>query len=375
MPSRSSSPPRPFTAAGFEPIAEMHRGIVAGGGSCAVAACYRGELVIDLWGGPGFCGDTLTGVYSVSKGIAAICVALLVQQGSLDLDAPVAGYWPEFAAGGKGVISVRVLLSHRAGLPGLVGDWSLDEILAHDEVAARLAAMTPLWEPGTAHGYHAVTIGVLIEELFRRITGAPLRVFYERHVGAPLGADFYLGLPAEMEPRVLPVEVPAQPARQHFPEHDYTALAFNSSPGFPDVPSLPRLRSVRAAGPVAFGGIGTARALARIYSACLDRTGAPGLLRPETVARMTALQASGPDLVLGKSTRYAVIFQKPDEQLPFGSWRAFGHDGAGGSLAFADPAQDLSFAYVTARFAGAGGPGRLPYGLLSQLRRCVRAVT
>ncbi len=385
--NRPGTQAQPFIAPGFEPVAEVLADLVAGQDRCAVAA-YRGHrLVVDLWGGQGFSRDTLVGVYSVSKGIAAVCVSLLVQRGALELDAPVCSYWPEFASGGKGSVSVRVLLSHRAGLLGPDGGYSLEELLGHDRLAARLAAMAPLWEPGTAHGYHGLTIGVLIEELVRRVTGTTLRDFFEREVRAPLGAEFYLGLPAPLEPRVASIIMPpvlslspvpqVPPAPQAAadaaaaPEHDYAAVAFNTHPGFPAIPNLPNLPAVRAVGPAAFGGVGSARGIAAIYDACLDRAGG-GLLSPQTLDQVTALQARGRDLVLGQDTRYALIFQKPDEMLPFGSWRAFGHDGAGGSLAFADPLHELSFAYVTARFGGADEQVRPAYALLRAVRACLR---
>lgn len=374
--NRPGTQAQPFTAPGFEPVAGVLADLVAGQDRCAVAAYHGHRLVVDVWGGQGFSRDTLAGVYSVSKGIAAVCVSLLVQRGALELDVPVCSYWPEFASAGKGSVSVRVLLSHRAGLLGPDGGYSLEELLGHERLAARLAAMAPLWEPGTAHGYHGLTLGVLIEELVRRVIGTTLRDFFEREIRVPLGAEFYLGLPAPLEPRVASIVMPPLPqaaagAAAAAPEHDYAAVAFNSHPGFPAIPQLPNLPAVRAAGPAAFGGVGSARGIAAIYDACLDRAGG-GLLSPQTLDQVTALQAHGRDLVLGKDTRYALIFQKPDEMLPFGSWRAFGHDGAGGSLAFADPLHELSFAYVTARFGGADQQVRPAYALLHAVRACLR---
>ncbi len=370
---------QPYAAAGYEPVRDALSRIAARGDSCAVAAFHRGRLVADLWAGPGFTAETLVGVYSVTKGMAGICIALLIQRGLLEPDLPVCVYWPEFAAAGKKPVTVRMLLSHQAGLAGLAAGCSLADILSHDGLAAALAAAAPLWQPGSAHGYHGVTIGVLADELVRRTAGLPLAEFFEREVRAPLGADVYLGLPAELEERVLPVDsTPSAAARSWSvptpaAEYDFAAVAFSTRPDFPAVPELANLRAVRAAGPASFGGVGSARGLASIYAACLGWPGSPGLLTAETLSRVTMLQVSGRDLVLGKDTRYALMFQKPDEQLPFGSWRAFGHDGAGGSLAFADPACELSFAFVTATFHAQ--QARLPaaYLLLQQVRQCILA--
>ena len=376
---------RPFTAAGYEPVAAALDLIAADGDRCAVAAYHRGELVADLWTGPGFTSRTLVGVYSVTKGIAAICVALLVQRGLLDPELPVCAYWPDFAAAGKKSVTVRMLLSHQAGLAGLTSGYSLEDILSHDKLAARLAAAAPLWQPGRALGYHGLTIGVVTEELVRRTAGLQLREFFETQVRDPLQADFYLGLPAHLEPRVLPVDVlqslaaPAvsdpelapDPAR--LAEYDLAAVAFNACPDFPAVATLPNLRAVRAAGPVAFGGVGNARGLASIYAACIGRPDWPALLTAETISRVTTLQASGHDLVLGRDSRYALMFQKPNRELPFGSWQAFGHDGAGGSLAFADPGHELSFAYVTATFRAEPAGIAPAYRLLATVRQCIQA--
>jgi CubicO group peptidase (beta-lactamase class C family) len=368
-----------YAAPGYEPVRDALIRIAARGDSCTMAAFHRGELVADLWAGPGFTSRTLVGVYSVTKGMAAICVALLIQRGLVDPDMPVCAYWPEFAAAGKDSVTVRMLLSHQAGLITTAAGCSLDDLLSHDGMAAALAAVAPLWQPGGAHGYHALTMGILADELVRRTAGMPLGQFFEREVRAPLGADCYLGLPAELEPRVLPIAT--APASEGLygdggaaaapAEHDFAAVALSGRPDFPALPDLPNLRSVRAAGPPSFGGVASARGLASIYAACLGRPGQPGLLTAETIAQVTRIQVHGRDLVLGKDTRYALLFQKPDEQLPFGSWQAFGHDGAGGSLAFADPAHDLSFAYVTGTFRTQEACLPPAYQLLRQVRRCI----
>ncbi len=165
------------TAPGFEPVAEEFRRLLARERDARGQFCgyLRGQRVVDLWGGDDVAADDLQGVFSSTKGVSAVCVALIVQRDALDLDAPVSRYWPEFAGGGKGDITVRVALSHQAGLPGLEPQLSLEELIDHDTVAARLAAQVPYWRPGKAHGYHGLTIGTIMDELVRRIEGDPHR--------------------------------------------------------------------------------------------------------------------------------------------------------------------------------------------------------
>ncbi len=376
---------RHFTAPGYEPVAELVTALAAAGDSCAVAAFVNHGLVVHVWGGAGVRHDSLAGVYSVSKGVAGICVALLVERGALDPESPVCRYWPEFAAQGKDAVTVGQLLSHQAGLICPPGGCTLADILAHDPLAARLARMRPLWEPGTAHGYHALTIGVLIEELVRRLTGSSLREFYDREIRWPLGAEFYLGLPAALESRVTPVRTcerlgagdsagrAATAGSEPRTADSYAAMALGAPAAFPLIADLPSLRSVRAAGPSAFGGVGSALGLAQIYDACLRGTADGALLSDETLGRVTDLRSSGPDLVLGRNTRYGLVFQKPAVTMPFGSQRAFGHDGAGGSLAFADPANQLSFAHVALRFRATGGASLPAYAVLRTVRDCARS--
>jgi CubicO group peptidase (beta-lactamase class C family) len=202
------------TAPGFERVAEEFGRLLAHGADARGQFCayHRGQLVADLWGGDDVTADGLQGVFSVTKGVAAVCVALLAQRGALDLDAPVSRYWPEFAGGGKAGVTVRLALSHQAGIPGVEPQLTLEELIDHDVVAARLAAQVPHWRPGAAHGYHALTIGTIMDELVRRVTGTPVAEFFRKEIGDPRGIDFYIRTPDEIEPRVLAVLPPAPPA-------------------------------------------------------------------------------------------------------------------------------------------------------------------
>ena len=175
----------------------------------AVSVRLHGEKVVDLWGGVAdpaagraWERDTAALVFSTTKGLTAVCALLLWQRGELDLDAPAAEVWPEFAASGKGAVTTRHLLSHQAGLPAFDMPISVDECQDADLVAARLAAQAPRWEPGTAHGYHALTYGWLVGEVVRRVSGRSVGRFLADEVTGPLGLETWLGLPPELEPEL-----------------------------------------------------------------------------------------------------------------------------------------------------------------------------
>jgi CubicO group peptidase (beta-lactamase class C family) len=350
--------------------------------SAQLSVYWNGEPVVDLVGGPDLAEDSVTGVFSVSKGVSALVIATLVRDGLLDLDEPVARYWPEFAAAGKAAITVRQLLSHQAGLVGLPGGIRFEEFRDSAVAAARLAEAFPDWRPGSAFGYHGLTIGVFMEELTRRITGRSLQEIYESEIRAPHDIDFYLGFPAESEHRfreVLPMaptsEQQAEIDRRASAPDGITALAFNSAvrgPSVVDSPTSPNVREVRAAGPAAVGGIGSARGLAKAYATAIGAAGAPALLDPGTVAKMTQQQVCGVDRVLNKVMCFGIVYMKPHQEVEFGSYRAFGHDGAGGALAFADPTYGIGFGYIPMpiQYPGAADPKGVQLSTL--VRSCIR---
>jgi CubicO group peptidase (beta-lactamase class C family) len=370
------------TAPGFEPVAAEFGRLLAADADAAGQFCAYsgGQLVADLWGGDGIAPDDLQGVFSSTKGVAAICVALLVQAGSLDLDARVSRYWPEFAGGGKGEVTVRVALSHQAGLPGVEPQLTLDEVMDHDLVAARLAAQVPHWRPGAAHGYHGLTIGTIMDELVRRVTGTRVADFFRTRVGEPRGIDFYIRTPDDVDDRVRPL------LRQHLPApgpgpvpagpppagpDSLSGLAFNTDAPRPrDL--MPNIRAFRASGQAAAAGTGSARGLARLYAMCTDVVdGFPRLLTDDTIARVTQIQADGQDLVLRFPTRFAIVFQKASDGNPFGSHQAFGHDGAGGSMAAADPWHGIAYAWIPRRMSYPGGADARGLRLAEVLRDCL----
>jgi CubicO group peptidase (beta-lactamase class C family) len=332
----------------------------------AVCVTLEGETVVDLYAGfldrartRPWRRDALANVYSTTKGLTALAAHRLVDEGLLDLDAPVARYWPEFAQAGKQRIPVRWLLSHQAGLPAVRRPLPPEALYDWETMTAALAAQEPWWEPGTRHGYHAVTFGWLVGEVVRRIRGRSLGDVVRDEIARPLGVDFEIGFGPELDARVAPlVPGPAHAPEGAAPDFDLTsaialdpegmlAKAFANPPALD--PALLHTRAWRAAELPAVNGHSNAHSLARIYGA-LANGGAIGsvrLLSREAVERARTQQVDGPDAVLPMRTRLALGFFLPTENEPVGpNRRAFGHGGAGGSYSFADPDNRLSFGYV-----------------------------
>jgi CubicO group peptidase (beta-lactamase class C family) len=368
-------------ADGFEPVREEFAAFVAEehadyeGQLCAYV---HGRRVVDLWAGPpGADGDSLYGVFSSTKGAAHLVVALLVQDGTLELDRKVTYYWPEFAAEGKGALTLRELLAHRAGLVGTDTGFTLDELADDRAIAERLADQRPFWRPGTAFGYHALVIGALTGEIVRRATGRSLQEVHEERVRAPYGLDFFLGLPTAHEPRFRgtqpPVPTPEQQAQldaEPAGPHTLASIAFNRHAARPtDLVSLPNERVIRAKGPASVGGVASARGLAGLYAAAISAVGdrAP-LLKPDTVAEFGQLHSVGYDVVAGTLRAFGLGFQALSAVVhPFLGAGTIGHSGAAGSQAFADARSGLAYGYTRRRFA-------LPGGAAPENERLVRAV-
>jgi CubicO group peptidase (beta-lactamase class C family) len=367
------------TAPGFEPVAEEFGRLLAQERDARGQFCgyLRGQRIVDLWGGADVAPDGIQGVYSSTKGVSGICIALLVQRGALDLDAPVSSYWPEFAGGGKGDVTVRLALSHQAGIPGVEPQLTLEEIIDHDAAAGRLAAQVPHWRPGKAHGYHGLTIGTIMDELVRRIVGIPIAEFFRKEIGDPRGIDFYIRTPEDVDPQVrmvLPASpTPEQQAQAGGPPplpDSLTGMTFSAAaPG--RIELLPNIRAVRASGQAAGAGVGSARGLARLYAMCISEVdGFPRLLTDPTIAQVTQIQTVGEDLVLHTTTRFGIVFQKADDRVTYGSHQAFGHDGAGGSIGIADPWHGISYAWIPRRMSFPGGADGRGLGLARILREC-----
>ncbi|MGO4384074.1 serine hydrolase domain-containing protein [Specibacter sp. RAF43] len=363
-----------FAAAPFASVRACFDAMLdADPGYGAQLAVYRdGTKVLDLWGGPGVAADSVTGVFSCSKGVAALAFSLLVQDGVIDLDAPVAAYWPEFAQHGKGGILVRELLSHQGGLVGVPGGVAMEDYNDLPALASRLAAMAPLWRPGSGtFGYHALTMGVFLEELCRRTAGVRLQDLYNRRIREPYAADMYLGLPESEEPRFRPVTYAADPAPAFLDPESLGGIAANVRAG--TLLELPNIRSIRAAGSCSGAGVGSADGLARVYAAAATGLeGRPAFLTPATIAAMATEQVWGLERGSGETGAFAVVFMKSHPRMDYGSSQAFGHDGANAALGFADPAYGLGFGYVPGRVEPGATPGR-GMQLSAAVRRAILA--
>jgi CubicO group peptidase (beta-lactamase class C family) len=335
-----------------------------------------GATVVDLWGGVAdvstlspYTEDTLQLVFSTTKGATAVLASLLAQRGELDVDAPVSEYWPEFAQAGKGDIPVRWLLCHKAGLPYVDRELSVEECLAWETPTKALAAMAPIWEPGSAHGYHAVTYGWLVGEVLRRITGRSVGRFFADEVAGPLGLEFWIGLPEDLQARVAPLtntglnrQAPGMAAEAPGGEAQgmIEQLEALLGPGSLLIKALGGTSSlalagngvfnqpeVRAAELPAANGVTNARSLAKMYAAVIGAVDGVGpLLTPEQIAAASTTQTSGGDRVLMMETTFGLGFMTSSPFSPYGGPRAFGHAGAGGSVGFADPENGLGFGYV-----------------------------
>jgi CubicO group peptidase (beta-lactamase class C family) len=331
----------------------------------ATAVTLDGKPVVDLWGGwadkaktTPWTRDTIVNVFSTTKGLTAICAHRLVDQGKLDLDAPVAKYWPEFAQAGKQDLPVRYLLSHRAGLPAIRKPLPTKALFSWEAMTSALAEQDPWWVPGTRHGYHALNYGWLVGEVVRRITGRSLGTYFREEIAQPLGLDCHIGLEARHDARVtaiLPAPPPAPGEPNAFLEmmKDPESVSAKTLMNPPDLiaPHTVNSREWRGAEIPAANGHTTARALARVYGA-LSRGGEVDgvrVLTPASIQRCHTEQSNGPDTVLMISTRFSLGFML-SQPLPGSSLgpnpHIFGHPGAGGSLGIADPDTKIGFGYT-----------------------------
>lgn len=339
-------------AAGFEPVrdafaANFERPQAYRELGAALAVYRHGECVVDLWGGYAdqactrpWTRDTLVNLWSTTKGIAALCVARLVDRGGLSYEDRVAEHWPDFAAAGKAEVTVAQLLSHQAGLPGFADPVSVEDLFDQPACAARLAAQAPLWPPGTANGYHAVTWGVLVAELVRRVDGRTIGHLLAEELAGPTGAEFHIGLPPALGARVAELVPPDQPV-------DLAALELN--PAMVMALASPQLDPIRANEPdwraaelPALNGHGSAQGIARLYAAALSGE----LCSADTLAEMTGVAADRVDLVLGFNPQWGMGVASNATGM-FGPLPdVFGHSGWGGSFGCAHKPNGLAIGYA-----------------------------
>ena len=369
---------------GFERVAEAFGKNFDQNGEIGGSVCLTvgGETVVDLWGGVAdpktqkpWTRDTVSVVYSCTKGATALCAHILASRGQLDLDAPVIALWPEFGQHGKDRVTTRMMLDHSAGVPALRAKVKPDGPYEWDYMTGRLAEEEPFWEPGTRNGYHGFTFGWIVGEMVRRVSGKSLGTFFQDEVAKPLGLDFWIGLPEEIEPLVAPMishTYKAADATTPFltdlrNRQSVASLFFFNVGAW--LPGGANTRAGHAAEIGAANGITNARGLAGMYAPLAQ--GGGKLVDAKTLARMAEVSmATHDDATLRIPTRFALGFMKSMDNrkrsiaatlwgedcdsVILGS-AAFGHVGAGGSLGFADPAAGLSFGYTMNKM----GPGLL----------------
>ena len=332
---------------------------------------HRGAAMVDLWGGiadaqtgAGWERDTVATLMSTTKGLTYTCIHLLAQRGRIDLDAPVASYWPEFAAHGKSKISVRSLMAHRGGIPALDRPVGYRQLLEWEPVIEAIADQTPLWEPDTAHGYHPLTTGWALSEIIRRVDGRRAREFFAQEIAQPLSLNLSIGNrdPQRRIARMAPPGASLADGMERF----YAAMGDPSS--IParsfSTPQLPEYNlnspETHALEMPSGNGMGDASSLAKLYASLIGAVDGERLLSQTTTEAAMIPQASGDDLVVLLRTDFASGYALPGGPLfascPPGS---FGHGGAGGSLGFADPSHELAFGYVMNQMSpGLGATGR-----------------
>ncbi|MEV4368853.1 serine hydrolase domain-containing protein [Nonomuraea sp. NPDC049637] len=374
----------------------------------AVAVHLDGELVVDLWDGVAdrhtgraWEADTPAFAYSCTKAVAATVLLRLAERGLVDVRAPVADVWPEFAAGSKEAVTVEHVLTHSCGLPVIETPVPVAEFEDLPAIAARLAGQTPLWEPGTAHGYHALTYGFLVGEVVRRVTGKSVGELVAAEIAGPLGLDLWVGAPDDVIPRAARLKAPARPRPN--PESPAAAPGTSAPSGGGAEPgdgggrdllgemsravldpgSLmnralgnPAIRLLEGgannpvilrAGWPAAGVVTTAKGLSGFYRALVGGD----LLSSATLQDALRPRVSGPDRVLFMDTAFGLGYMRPSLAFPMPSATAFGHSGMGGSLGMGDPDRKLAFGYVMNRMADSLTGNLRGLRLIEAVYRCL----
>jgi len=341
----------------FEPVKKVLAQNIESGSDIGTsfAATIDGKFVIDIWGGYTDAAqtrewerDTIVNVFSTTKVMSVLCVLMLIDRGFIDLDSPVANYWPEFSQSGKEQLPVRYLLSHTAGLPGFNKVIKMETLYNWKEIVNILAAQTPSWEPGTRSGYHSITQGYLLGELVRRVTGKTIGTFFREEISDPLNADFYIGLSEQHDSRVADLIAPPPIPNQLMENNEELRAArgfFN--PVLPIEKCL--TREWRNAEIPAANGHGNARSVARIGAAiaCGGELDGVHLLSLKTIEKAIEEQSYTKDLVIQIPIRWGLGFGLNSKEIRLGrNQRAFCWGGAGGSSLVMDLDEKISYAFV-----------------------------
>ena len=345
-------------AQGFEAVIEAFANNFTEHGDvgAAFALYHRGRCVVDIWGGLAdpdsgkpWEQDTVVLVFSAAKGPTATCIHRLIEAGRLDIDLPVAHYWPEFGCNGKEAITTRMVLSHQAGLAAVDGELSLDQVLDWNPVVEAIAAQAPNWEPGTKHGYHARSFGWILGELLRRITGVSPGQYLAAEIAQPLGLNYWVGLPQAELGRcatLIPPEGGNDALAAMLGADSLTARVMSGPSDLFGYNQMWNQPEVLAAEMPSSNGVGDARSLARFYAALIEPVDGVSLLGPEQLHKACEPQVCGPDAVIFHETCFGLGYALQPFLAPGAGPGSFGHPGAGGALAFGDPDARLGFSYV-----------------------------
>jgi len=345
----------------YAPVRAVFEGSLASGADVGASFCatLEGETVVDLWGGHAdeaktrpWVKDTIVNVYSTTKTMTALTALMIADRGELDFDAPVAKYWPEFAAAGKADVKVSHLMSHSSGLSGWKAPMTLADMYDWEKATALLAAQAPYWEPGTASGYHAATQGYLVGEVVRRITGRSLGTVFREEIAEPLGADFHIGLPASEDGRVADLIPP--PPGGGIMDGEQSELVRNMSSNPPIDPMDTRTRAWRAAEIPAANGHGNARSVAEIHAILANGGVAKGkrIMSEAGCRKALELQIEGTDMVLGVPARFGMGFGLAGGAVPFPNPNTIYWGGYGGSIAVIDMDAHATYGYAMNKMAG-----------------------
>ncbi|ODT81266.1 MAG: carboxylesterase [Pelagibacterium sp. SCN 64-44] len=353
---------------GYEPVADAFILTLQEGGPAMGAALHivrDGQTVVALWGGVAdartgrpWQKDTPSVIFSCTKGLVSILVARLVQEGKLDYDAPVSRYWSEFAAAGKAGVTVGQAMAHRAGLSAPRRDLSEDDIVDWGRMTAALAEQAPLWPPDSGYAYHALTHGWLAGEIVRRVTGKSVGRYFSDLVAAPLGVDAWIGLPEAQAERAAHLQVSpalsalwAGEAAKPAPNWPYKAMTLGAALPADLVSEAGGFNKqrIRAAEIPGAGGVASAEALARIWSATVMPMDGTRLIDAPVIAQATQVRSEGPPIFGGDPpfSRWGYGFQLDSAARRYIDDHCFGHDGAGGQVGFADPRRRIGFGFVT----------------------------
>ena len=398
----SSLPLSGTCAPGWEQVRDaVHTNFAAGEEvGCSVAVYHKGKLVVDLVAGwadraktKEYADDALQVVFSTTKGVTATAVAMCVERGLLSYELPVAHYWPEFAQNGKGNVTVAQLLSHQAGLYTVERHMELEEILHWNTITAELAGMAPLWKPGTAHGYHALTFGWLAGELIRRVDGRGVGQFIQEEIAGPLGVEIYVGLPEALENRVVPLlqgrdpNEPAQPEteearqvrellEQFMGPNTPGGKALSLSGSWTGEGLFNRSDVLRAEIPAANGAT-NARSLAAMYAALQHPVNGVQLLSGAMREAAFTVQtpANEADKCLVVPTSFAMGYMAASDFTPYAGEGSCGHPGFGGSVAFLQPQRELAFGYAMNKLAANLAGDTRAKTLMDAAARCADALS